>query len=446
MPISICKAVCSLFVEMIAAGAFLALGQTGHNPATAPTQTGETSASGFEFLNVQGTDIQIPPFTESVFGTDNAFRRGLLRRRMALRFLGLLNYTQNVLDDPVPTGLQVYAGERPFGRTMLDPIFTMDLSALHLRETQLNVSAGLQWVNWNPAGPRSAALTSLYLYKGLAEGRAEIKAGYLFNNYEFVGLQVGGTLTSAALGVYAVLPYEAGLSYFPLTTPAFNLKLNGPSHLYLKAGVQRSTDAAGGPATVARNQAGLRFIPRGDKLLSIVEAGYKGAAIRDPFQTWLRGGYMHNSTRFTDSLTGSAGSGNYCAYLLADRQLVRAHAAKTARGVYAGISLMRAPAWFDRYYKYYEGRVYDEGPFRSRPFDTASIIATRSVYSPDFLKPLIAQHRTVWGASNSVTASYTLRAGRGVYITGGLSYITGPALTPRVPNALTATIQSAYFF
>jgi porin len=365
---------------------------------------------------------------------------------MVLRLVGIPGYQQNLLHAPVSANQQVYVGERPYESTMLNPILTMDLRQLHLKEAQLNISTGLQWVSWNPAGPRAVTLSSLYFYKNLAESRIEIKTGYLSNNFEFLGLQVGGSVATGAQGVYAVLPYEVGMSYFPLATPALNLKWNGPAHVYAKTGIQRAVDAAGGPATIARNSSGVRFIPKGDKLVTIFEGGYNRDATAASRETWVRAGYLRNTTQYPNSLTGGTSSGNYCAFLLADRQFIRKDGTHASHGVYAGASAMIAPADMNVYTQYYEARAYVEGPFRTRPFDMISLVATRSAYSRDSTRNLAAQGKTVWHNSSSITGSYTVRAARGTYISMGLSYQTGPAVTPHVPNALTAILQSSLFF
>jgi hypothetical protein len=39
-----------------------------------------------------------------------------------------------------------------------------------------------------------------------------------------------------------------------------------------------------------------------------------------------------------------------------------------------------------------------------------------------------------------------LRASPGIYVNFGVSYVTGPAITPHVPSALTLTVQTNFFF
>src|SRR6185437_191319 len=99
-------------------------------------------------------------------------------------------------------------------------------------------------------------------------------------------------------GVYAVLPYEAGMSYFPLTSPGATLRQKSTRNIYLKFGVQRSMDPDGGPAEVRRNHTGFRFTPIGDKALLLQEAGYLRKATKDAHELWLRGGYLYNTTPY----------------------------------------------------------------------------------------------------------------------------------------------------
>jgi len=52
---------------------------------------------------------------------------------------------------------------------------------------------------------------------------------------------------------------------------------------------------------------------------------------------------------------------------------------------------------------------------------------------------LAAQGKTVWHSSPSFTGSYSMHVSRGNYLTLGLGYARGPAITPRVADTLTFT-------
>jgi porin len=279
-------------------------------------QTSPPPVRSIEDLNYLGGDATMPSLSDSVIDVDSKFRQALFSKGLALRVISQVQYVQNMLDAPVPADEQVYVGQRPFESAMVQPILTSDLRKLRLRNAQLYVGGVWNWVSWNPAGPKSMQLWDLYFYKAFGENRVEMKAGYISMNLDFIGLFVGGSTATGAQGVYAVLPYEAGMSYFPLTTPAFTLRVRGPNHTYVKPGAQRSVDPHGGPTEVVRNHTGFRFIPHGDKLLLIGEGGYLREASKDAHEAWVRAGYMDNTTGYRNVTTGQSESGNYCGYVL----------------------------------------------------------------------------------------------------------------------------------
>ena len=73
-------------------------------------------------------------------------------------------------------------------------------------------------------------------------------------------------------------------------------------------------------------------------------------------------------------------------------------------------------------------------------------MASHSDFSRYTIAGLAAQGKTFWRNSSSLTGSYTIRISRGNYLGAGLSYVAGPAITPRVPNALTFTVANNFFF
>lgn len=401
---------------------------------------------GIEKLNILGAAIRMPPFSDTVLGGDSPFRRAMYSKGFVLRSNSNASYSQNILNAPVPENKQTYMGEREFVRLMANPILTYDMRAFRLRSAELNFAAGLNWVTWNPAGPKSIAMSNLYLYKAFAEGHVETKIGYIGNDFEFVGLQVGGSLSTGSQGVYAVLPYEVGLSHFPLAAPAFNLKLMGPQHLYFKGSAQRSLDPGGGPATIGRNATGFRFMPKGDKLVTVYEVGYDRRPTADSRQIWLRTGYIRNTTPYPNSRTSIPTTGNFCAYLLGDYQLFQSDRNHPNHGIYGGVSAMGTSTDLNAYTRYYEMRVYDEGPFRSRPGDTLSLVSSYSTYNRYMIANLVAQGKTVWRNASTVTGSYNLHLARGAYLSTGLSYHAGPDITPRDPNGLIFSAIVNYFF
>lgn len=387
-------------------------------------------------LNYLAGDASVPSLSDSILNPQGKFRQSLFRKGLALRLVTQSQYVQNTLAAPVPPDNQVYIGEHPFEASMVQPILTWDLRQLHLRRAQLYVGGVWNWVSWNPAGPKSFQLWDLYFYKGWGRDRVQMKAGYISMNLEFVGLFVGGSTATGGQGVYAVLPYEVGMSYFPLTSPAASLRVRGPDHLYVKSAAQRSIDPAGGPAEVARNATGFRFLPHGDKLLLINEAGYLRDAAKNVHETWFRAGYLYNSTKYKNVATGQPEAGNYCAYALVDHQFIRTSLEHPDHGLYAGASYMNVPDALNSYSRYYEARFYKEAPLESRPADLVSFVASHTGYSRVATNSLAAQGKSVWRSGSTLTGSYAVHVSPGNFVGLGLTYLYGPAITPRVPSAL----------
>jgi porin len=436
--------------SFLCAGLMLALGAVGYAQGKDAGRTSPESPQPaprfMEDLNYVGGEAAMPPFSDSLIDPNSDFRRGLFTKGLAFRVIQQAQYAQNTLDPPVAPDDQVYVGQRWFTGEMIQPILTADLRQLGLRRAQLCIGGVWNWVSWRPAGPKALQLWNLYLYKEFGEDRLEIKVGYVSNNMNFVGFFVGGSTATGVMGVYAVLPFEVGLSFFPLTAPSFDARLSGPRHTYLKTAAQRSIDPEGGPAEVARNHSGFRFDPHGDKLFAVGEGGYLRAAAKRARQAWLRAGYMRNQTAYWNEATGRAETGNHCAYVLGDYQVLKSAGEQPSNGLYAGGSFITVPQTKNAYARYFEARLYKEGPFRSRPGDVLSVIASRTSYSSVFTDHLRSQGKTVWRAGTTLTGSYSLHASRGNYLSLGLSYVNGPAITPRVPNALNFMATWSLFF
>jgi hypothetical protein len=314
----------------------------------------------------------MPPFSDSVLGVDSGFRRALFGRGMVLRVNVVPRYSQNLLDGRAPSGQQVYIGHRPTLISGVNPIFTADLRQLGLRQAQLNVGFGWRYTTWQPAGPNSVGLTTLYLFKRWGGRRVELKAGYVTNDLEFVGLE-------------------------------------------------------------------------GNGVLLIGEVGYQRPSSAAAPQAWLRAGHMRNSTAYIYRLTGQGESGNFCAYVLMDYQVRMPTPAAPARGLFIGGTAMTVPSELNAYDRYYEARVYQRGTFSSRPTDVVALVASYRGHSQYFTDRLVAQGKTVWRSSSSFTGTYTLHVTRKKYLSLSLGYVKGPALSPRVDDTLTFTVNSSLY-
>ena len=399
----------------------------------------EASDRSIDDLNLVGAAVTMPPFVDTVLGSDSGFRRALFREGMALRINVVPRFSQNLLDEPPRSEQQVYIGHRPTFISGVNPIFTWDLRQFGWRQAQLTASVGWRYATWKPAGPKTIGMTSLYLFKRWGRRRVEMKSGYLGNDLEFVGLQVGGSTSTGAQGVYAVLPNEVGMSYFPFAAPAVNVRVRAGTYGYVKTGAQRSLDAAGGQSTADRNPTGFRFWPEGNGLLLINEVGYQRPSTPTAPHLWFRAGYLWNSTRYINRDSGDAQPGNACAYALVDYQLRMPEPATAGRGLFLGVTAMTASSEFNPYDRYYEVRVYQRGTLFSRPSDVIALIASYRHHSAFVTDALVAQGKAIWRSSPSFTGTYTLHATRGNYLSLSLGYVRGAAITPRVKDSLTIT-------
>jgi hypothetical protein len=85
-------------------------------------------------------------------------------------------------------------------------------------------------------------------------------------------------------------------------------------------------------------------------------------------------------------------------------------------------------------------------PFAKRPGDVVSVLSTYTGHSKFFTDPLVALGKPVWRNSGSLTGSYNLHLAPGNYLSLGLSYIRGAAITPRVDDTVTFAASYSLFF
>ena len=399
-----------------------------------------------EALNQLGSDSSFPPFADSITGADNPVRRRMLCHNYTYRVFMPPGFTVNLTGKPVPPSEQVYMGQRPTWSVAAGMYIIADLAGIHLPGFQLTLTAYSGKANWIWASPNIVKMAQVIVYKPYLQSRLSFKAGYQDNDGEFIGLNVGGGMTSGSQGVYAILPYEVGLSHMPITSPTFIVRAQPKGDFYAKGGVQRSSSPKGELDDLARDAAGFRFTPHGYGWLSVYEGGYNRASRADAAGLWVRGGYLTNTTLYANNKTGTDTSGNKCEFILADRQLMEHDSAHPDHGLYLGVSAISVPPEMNDYSRYYEARLYQNAPFASRPSDMISVVSSYSSYSYYTRQKLIAEGKTFAPHAATLTGSYSARVHAGTYIITGLSYDSRPAITPRLPAALTVTVNAALFF
>ena len=210
-----------------------------------------------------------------------------------------------------------------------------------------------------------------------------------------------------------------------------NVKVNLPDHVYTKLGVQRATSPDGLQVERLQNPSNVRFKVPNSGVFVIDETGYRVNAAPGQMSTWVRAAANYTSSKYVDITTEQRHGSNFGLYLLADRQLLQTapHAGpgSAIRGVYAGITAMYAPSYFNPFSQYYEARLYGLGLIPGRPFDFTSLVYNRNVFSEDYVRLVNRFGGLTHDAANTYTASYSAHVFHGINVNFGVSYTDNPS-------------------
>ena len=405
-------------------------------------------------LKLRGWIVPLP-------GAADTLDQGLFGARSKLAENGISyfgfstsTFQDNLLRHGLPLGNQFgphsrdnqqYAGQLST-YTTADTIFVMyDLNRYGIPDGQIAVSGSLLQTNWQPGDPNGIGIGQLSYYQTLFNRRVEIKAGYLTNNLEFLGTQVGGNIGSGLFGVSAAIPFEEGQNLGSFPTPGVNVKVNIPGNFYTKLGVQRATSPDGLTVERSQNPTSVRWTVPNAGVFVIDETGYRVNAAPGQMSTWIRAAANYTSSRYTDFNNQTRHNPNYGLYLLADRQLIKTGASGDPRtsfqGLYAGFSVMYGPPNFNAFSQYYEARVYGFGLVPGRPFDLLSLVWNRNVFSGTLVDRSRAFGLLAHDNANTYTAAYNIHLFQGTSLNLGASYTDHP--TPIVYNRSTGSSLSA---
>jgi len=251
----------------------------------------------------------------------------------------------------------------------------------------------------------------------------------------------GGQSGGQHLRPSATIPVEAGISAPAWSTPAINIKVNGPYGFYNKLGIQRASSPDGPFAEKMDNPTGLKWSTPNSGLLVVNELGYRKEAAPSQLATWVRAAPMFTTSQYTDFAFGGRNNGSYGAYFLADQQFVQLAAidGQAARGWYAGVTAMYAPSEFNRVSQYYEARLYGIGLLPSRPSDMVSVVVSRNVFSHFLVDAAVQRGQLAHTGNFSVTAAYYAPIAPGIRVGIGLGYTDHPTpviYTPQTGSAL----------
>ncbi len=394
--------------------------------------TGGDTFKYFDTLGEKGWIVPRPGTAESVIADTGGIRSALAEYGIGFLGLGSYSFFGDTLHQT--PGTQYYNGQKPTFGSSTSLSVSLNLDQYGIPNAQITAAGVLLTTTWESFGPSAFSLLRLNYYQSFFDGRLEIKAGYIANNYEFFGTSVGGNIISGTLGPNANVLYQLGLSRTPLTTPGVNIRLNGPNNLYLKSGIQRSINPAGAQAESDANPTGFRFSTPHAGTLLINEVGYKRAASAEERSVWIRGGVLYNDSPYTVFGTRETASNSAFA-VLADAQILKTDDAFPARGIYGGASFLKGDPNVDGTDRYYEGRLYGVGIVPGRPKDFISLVYTHTDFSQ---RQFLARSRNIPGvtAINNLTVSYSTHVARGVFLNTGFTYGDHASVSPITRPAL----------
>ena len=438
--------------------------QTGPQQATPPVGGSGSSGGGGQYtinpapptpqnpnaladqLKVRGWIFPFPSASDTV--DQGAFGLRSKLADLGISWVGFndTTYEDNILHHGHPPGVnsqvagnskqQQYEGQLPTFSGDNAFFINYDLRRYGIPDGQITVGAYLVSTNWNPSGPNGVGVAEASWYQTAFDRKVEIKAGYLSNNLEFLGTQVGGNLASGIFGVSAAIPFENGQNLGGFPSLGVNVKFNLPGFFYDKVGVQRALSPDGVTSERLQNPNGVDFKVDNSGVFVIDEFGYRALAAPGRMGTWIRAAANYTSSRYTDIQTGIRHPTNFGLYFLADRQLIQtAPSPRTAfQGLYAGFTVMDAPSYFNVFSQYYEARLYGFGLIPGRPFDLISLVANRNVYSPDAIHLASSFGLSTHGGADTYTISYSAHVLPGTTLKFGVGYTDNPTVITYNPG------------
>jgi porin len=412
------------------------------NAAASAAATSASPPPDLDSLRIKGLNLPLPGPQDTI---DPDFAG--IRSSLASLGIGYIGYTNNsFFDNTLPVeratfGQQAYNGQKSTFLSNNVMQLTYDLSRYGVPDGQIVLGGIYQFDTWNPGGPNALSLATFSFYRTFLNKQVELKFGYLNNSFEFWGPYLSGNLSSSIFGPSGAIPIEAGLNAYGFSTPSVDIKINGPNGFYDKFGIQRASSPDGPVAEKTDNPAGIDWSTPNSGALVINEFGYRKEAAPGRLATWVRAAPMLNTSRYVDFAFGGRRTGDYAAYFLADQQFVQWAPApgQAARGVYAGVTAMYAPAEFNRVSRYYELRLYEIGLLLSRPRDMLSLVTSRNVFSNYLVDAALQRGQLAHAGSLSITAVYIAILAPGIRAGIGLGYTDHPTpvtYTPQTGSAL----------
>lgn len=344
---------------------------------------------------------------------------------------------------------QQYNGQRPSYSGTLSTILTYDLSRLGWwgRQSQLTMEVNSWRSTYANGGINDdAAVAQLSVQQQFADGRVRLQYGYYGMLGQFYGMFLGTSTASSALGPTSIIPNLVGMSMYK-PAPGVDVRLYSKSgRFYDHFGVSRSQSPDGFIADSEANGSGLKWSVDGAKPVYVNEIGYRVAPSADSRMTWIRQGVIYNRSSYFDYKAQAYQPINRGFYLVGDHQFWQPDPGMPHRGWYFNLKTDYAPPKSNIYTADYAATLYSLAPFASRPGDMVSLGYTYNKISKDAQRYMIGQGYDAVDYSTTASASYALRAARGIYWTNTLSYTRNPVFTTHHPDALVLQSQLTFSF
>lgn len=344
---------------------------------------------------------------------------------------------------------QMYNGQRPSFSGTLGTITTYDLSRLGWwgKQAQLTFEVN-SWRNtYRDGGVNDdAAVAQLSVEQRFADGRVRIQYGYYGMAGQFMGMFLGTNTASSALGPSSSIPILVGMAAFK-PVPAADIRVYSKSgRFYDHFGVARSQSPKGFLADSDANPSGLTWSVDGAKPIYVNEIGYRVAPSATSRMTWIRQGTIYNRSLYIDYRDPDRKGKNFGLYLIADHQFYQPDTALPHRGWYFNLKMNYGKPEHNVFTADYSATLYSLAPFASRPGDMLSLGYSYNEISKDAQRYFTSLGLSPVGFSTTATASYALRAVRGIYWVNTLSYTRNPVVVSEHPDALNLQSQLRFSF
>ena len=418
-------------------------------PETIAEEEAAQGCERYDLLRPVGTTTPYPPVCYTFSPELGGLRAKMFERGWNVR--GYLYYATDydVLQDnaDILAQNQTYNGQILTGSAFAHAYFLYDLGRLGLNEgARFTLGFQTNGSTFSRQFPDATYVAELSAYTPFANGRADVKVGYVKAQAEFYGATRGGSLGQSPLGPSASIPVQAGLSTFQ-PSPYLGVTVRDNSQrLYAKAAVTQSMTPDGVFAYSEDNRYGLKWSTPGASAAYVGEIGYKTTAAMGGRTNWIRAGAIYNTSAYTSFSEPGETDENQAYYLQADIQLTQSTPQAPPLGWYFGLQAGYAPDDTNVITTQYGAFLYKIGTFASRPQDLFGVSVLQNNFSEDARDFFALGGLETESSATTYSVSYAYAITQGFYLNTGLSYTDNPSFTPVQDAAMLASVALSLSF